>query len=147
MALSVPTPRVLRNADAYKFADVIVNTSDVIYPGALCCVVAATGKLTPAADSTTLRFAGVAIGNNGDMQTVTGDGTLKCRVIISDAEILITCAGTVDAGDLFTDIYCTDDASVTDVATLGPVCGMVTEIEDSTHAWVLIRGKAMALGT
>lgn len=149
MALSVPTPRVIRNGDAYKFADVLVATGVTIYPGALCAIVAASGLLTPAAASTTLRFGGVSIGNLGDKQTVVGDGTLTCRVIISDCEILVPCAATTVAAKLFTQLFCLDDASVTDVSSsVGPGIGLMTEVESSgVTCWVLVRGVSPALSS
>lgn len=149
MALSVPTPRVMRNADAYKFVDVLVTSGQTIYPGALCAIVAATGAVSPAATSTTLRFGGVSIGNKGDMQTVVGDGTLTVRLVYSDAEVLVPCASTTVAAKLFTQLFCVDDSSVTDVSSsVGPGIGLMTEVESSgVTCWVLLRGVSPALSS
>lgn len=147
MALSTDAPRVLRNADAFTYDDVVVANGATIYCGALCCYIAASGLLTPAADSPTLRFAGVAIGEGGDMRTVVGDGVKRCRIITGQAEILVPCAATVDAGDVGTEVYCFDDASVTDVNTLGPIAGLMRGVEVSgVSCWVQIYQRAMPLG-
>lgn len=150
MALSAESPRQLRNDANMMWDDVVVANGVTIYPGALCCYIAASGLLTPAADSTTLRFAGLAIGESGDYKPVVGNagGTTRCRVIYRNAEALVPCAATVDAGDIGTELYCFDDGSVTDVATLGPIAGVMRAVETSgVSCWVEIGGRAMPLGT
>lgn len=138
----------MRNADNYKYVDLVVANGVTLYDGALCAVVAASGELTPCADSTTLRFAGVAIGEGGDRKVCVGNGTRRCRIIYADAEILVPCAATVTGADVLTELYTVDDDSVTDVATLGPVAGLMTEVESSgVTCWLAIRAKAMPLGT
>jgi hypothetical protein len=147
MALSANAPRVLRNVDGLMYQDIIVANAVTIYAGALCAVVAADGLLTPAADSTTLKFAGVSIGPNGDGTSILGDGsTTYCRVV-TNCEALLPCAATVTAADKFEKIYCTADDEVTDVTTLGPICGVHVEQESTTTAWIRLGAPVLAPGS
>lgn len=140
-ALAVPTPRVVRNAENVIYDDLIVASASVLYPGALCCA-NSSNQIVPASDSTAILFLGIFDGNLGDKQTVTGDGTLTGRYF-TNCEVLVPCAGTVNAADAQKAIYCTDDGEVTDVATLGPVCGIVAAIESSTTVWVRLGAYAL----
>lgn len=140
-ALAVPTPRVVRNTDNVVYDDLIVASASVLYPGALCCA-NSSNQIVPAADSTAILFLGIFDGEKGDKQTVTGDGTITGRYF-TNCEALLPCAGTVNAADAQKAIYCTDDGEVTDVATLGPVCGIVTAIESATLVWVRLGAYAL----
>lgn len=140
-ALAVPTPRVVRNTDGLMYGDLVVASGSVLYPGALCCA-NSSNQIVPAADSTAILFLGIFDGRLGDKQTVIGDGTITGR-FFTNCEALLPCAGTVNAADAQKAIYCTDDGEVTDVNTLGPVCGIVVEIESSTQVWVRLGAYAL----
>lgn len=148
LATSGMPTRQPRNSDGLMYQDILVATGVTVYPGSLCAVVAATGLLTPCAASTTLRFAGMAIGNLGDFQPVTGDGTLTCRVWTRNVEVLVPCAGTITAASMFTTCWCTDDNLVTTTQSgAGPSPGLVVELETSTTCWVQLGAFAALLGT
>jgi len=144
MALSANAPRVFRNTAGLMYEDVIVANGVTVYCGALCAKVAADGLLTPAADSTTLKFAGVSIGPNGDETSVVGDGTTTYCRVVTNCEALLPCAGSVTAADNLAILYCTADDEVTDVGTLGPVLGIHAGQETSTSVWVRLGSPAMA---
>lgn len=140
-ALAVPTPRIIRNTDGMVFDDLIVASASVLYPGALCCA-NSSNQIVPAADSTAILFLGIFDGNMGDKQTVTGDGTLTGRYF-TNCEALLPCAATVNAADMQKALYCTDDGEVTDVNTLGPICGIGVAVESATFVWVRLGAYAL----
>lgn len=137
MALSANTALQTRNTTG-KLRNFVVKTSSVIYKHALCCVNAA-GTLVAAANTTTTTFVGVA-----EDGPVTGDGTKTVNCIV-DGEFLITIATTLTKGlQTSSAVYATDDSACTNVATLGPVVGVMTQWVSSTTGWIGLRQATLA---
>lgn len=143
MALSANANIVCRNMDNIIEGELVIASGSVLYVGALVCI-DSDGELVPAADSTAIKFAGLFTGVNG--LSATGDGVIKGK-FRTGFEALLPCAGTVTVADMQNIAYCTDDAGVTDAATLGPQCGIFTELESATTVWVRLSAPAMAVAS
>lgn len=143
MALSANASLDVRNVGAVSRQSVVVKTSAVIYHHALVGRNAA-GTLVPLANNPTISFLGLAelrapTGSGG----ITGDGTARVDVLTGGIEVRITKAATMTVALIEDVCYGADDASVTNLNTLGPAIGTFAEI-DSTFAWVRLRSPTMA---
>ena len=144
MALSANTALQIRgNISDAPYQHIVIKTAAVIYHHALVGRNAA-GTVVPLANNPTISFLGLAeITDPTGADGVTGDGTAVIKVITGGIEILIPKAATMTAGLLEDVVYGVDDASATNLATLGPAIGTFSEISGSS-AWVRLRSPTMA---
>lgn len=140
MALSANQGRELRNTLAASKQSYLIKTGAKVWMGALL-MQNATGTVLPCADSTTGKFCGMAL-----EEVATGNGTRRVEVI-DDIEIRIPLKTSVTAGHAGTIAYAFDDATVTNLATLGPQIGTITERTAANDGWVKLRRAVMAKGT
>jgi len=139
-ALSANAGREIRNDLAKSKQSYIVKTGAKIYANALV-MQTANGSVTPCADSTTAKFAGLAI-----EEQLTGNGTRRVEVV-DDIEIRIFLMTTVTVGLVGTIAYAKDDNAITNLATQGPQVGTITERIAANDGWVKLRRAVMAKGT
>lgn len=140
-------PDTRNDANITESNKVIANGA-VLYYGALVGV-DANNQLVNCADSTVIRFEGMFKPKPIEYSSfpVTGDGTKRGRCV-SNFEVLLPAAGTVDAADMQKEAYAADEASVTDVTTLGPQCGVFIEMGTAANTcWVGLGRAFMKLGT
>lgn len=140
MPLSANAGRELRNTLAQSKMSYLVKTGAKIYAGALV-MQTANGSVTPCADSTTGKFAGLSI-----EEQLTGNGTRRIEVI-DDVEVRFFLKTTVTVGHAGTIAYAFDDNGITNLATLGPQVGTITERIAANDGWVKLRRAVMAKGT
>lgn len=141
MALTTsPGIPVCRNTQTKIMSEKTIASGSVLYVGGIICT-NTSNQLVVAGDSTAIRFEGIFWPWSG--ANMTGDGVLKGRCF-TGCEALLICAGTVAATQRGTAIYAADDASVTNVNTLGPQIGILVEMETSTTCWVRLSAPAMA---
>lgn len=142
MALSAATALQTRNRAGMTRRSFVVLTSAVVYHHSLQTLTAA-GLLKPAANETTTTFAGLADCPNG---TITGDGTLRVECL-NDMEVLLPLTILTVAQTNATAVYAYDDERVTSDATLGPVVGVMTQLESASTAWIRLRGNTIAVAS
>lgn len=140
MALSANTEWQKRNAQVKTLRNRVIKTGAKIYQGAILAINTA-GRVYPAANDTTGRFFGIA-----EAECFTGNGTRTCNAYDS-VEILVTLKTGVTAGHRFTAMYAFDDSMATQLTTLGPVIGVLTEFVSATSGWVQLRAAALAAGS
>lgn len=140
MALSANGGRERRNVLAESRYSGLIKTGVKIYQGALLMQNAA-GTVLPCADSATGKFFGMAL-----EECLTGNGTRRVECC-SDVEVRLRLKTTVTAGHANTIAYAADDNEVTNLATLGPQIGTITERIAANDGWVFLRKAVMAKGT
>lgn len=140
MALSANAGRERRNVLAESKYSGLIKTGAKVYQGALLMQNAA-GTVLPCADSTTGKFFGLAI-----EEALTGNGTRRVECC-DNVEIRMTLKTSVTAGHAQTIAYAFDDATVTNLATLGPQIGTITERTAANDGWVMLRRAVMAKGS
>lgn len=140
MALSANQGRELRNTLGQSKMSYIVKTGAKVYAGAFLMQNAA-GTVLPCADSTTGKFAGLSI-----EEQLTGNGTRRVECI-DDIEVRVVLKTSVTAGHAGTIAYAFDDEKATNLATLGPQIGTITERIAANDGWVKLRRAVMAKGT
>lgn len=140
MALAANRSLQRRNTGNINTRNVTVKTSAVIYQDAFVGLNAA-GKLVVCANSTTIRFLGIASGTpDGSTFPVTGDGTKSVNVEWG-YEVLAPLVTAMTVGhSLTTNIYCVDDQTATTATTLGPVIGVLEEFVAANSGWISLRG-------
>ena len=142
MALSANTKLQRRNSHVKTTSSYAVKTGSVIYQDALVGITA-TGLLVPLADSTTIRFVGIAsVAELGGNFPVTGSATVTTSVKVeADVEVLLPLATAVTVGNAInTNIYGVDDQTGTTATTLGPVIGTLEKFVAPNIGWVRLRG-------
>lgn len=138
MALSAATALQMRNTRGAQYRNRVINTSSVIWKHAIVCLEAATGNAAlPAANSTTMRYFGIA---TDSCSTGNGTRTVTC---IDNVEVLLPLKTSVTKGMVNDAIYAFDDATGTNLATLGPQIGTLTEFVAANSGWVLLRSTAL----
>ena len=140
MALTDNQGRERRNVLAERKYSGVIKTGAKIYMGALLMQNAA-GTVLPCADSTTGKFFGLAL-----EECLTGNGTRRVECC-DNVEIRIALKTSVTAGHANTIAYAFDDTTVTNLATLGPQIGTITERTAANDGWVMLRQAVMAKGT
>ncbi len=141
MALSAAAALPTRNREGMTRRSFVILTSAVIYKHALVTITAA-GLAKPAANETTTIFVGLA-----ERTCDTGDGTVTCTVL-EGLEVQIACVTAITVGNtMVTKMYCTDDASITSEATLGPECGVMTQFTSANLAWFRLRGGIIVVAS
>ena len=140
MALSANTARERRNTRNESLYSGLIKTGAKIYQGALL-MMNATGTVLPCADSTTGKFFGMAL-----EECLTGNGTRRVECC-DTVEIRVTLKTSVTAGLAQTIAYAFDDNVVTNLATVGPQIGTITERTAANDGWVMLRRAVMAKGT
>ena len=129
-----------RNDTGKTRKSLVVLTGAKIFRHALVQETAA-GLAEPCDDNTTATFAGYAVD-----EVDSGDGVVTVE-LFNDNDIRITAAASVTAGMVMdTAIFAADDGSVTEVTTLGPQIGVVTEFVASTDVWVRLRQNVLIKG-
>jgi hypothetical protein len=132
----------------------LIETSAIVFEGALLVADATTGLLKPAADAGAgaTKFVGICTGfiyaSTIPSTGVVGDGTIQAKYE-TGFEVLLPCAGTVTVADGSKAAYCLDDEGVTDVSTAGPQCGIFCPNgqESATTVWVRLHAPAMGDAT
>lgn len=138
MALAANAALQTRNDSNPVKQSAVILTGAKIYKGALV-VLTAAGKAKPAANETTTTFLGMALD-----ECDTGDGTVRVETV-SGIEVLISAKTSVTVGMCgSTLIYAFDDAQITNLATLGPAIGYMTELEAANSAWIALRMPTFA---
>lgn len=140
MALSANTNRERRNTLGESKYSGLIKTGAKVYQGSLL-MQNATGTVLPCADSTTGKFFGVAL-----EEALTGNGTRRVECF-DGVEIRVFLKTTVTAGLAQTIAYAFDDEKVTNLATLGPQIGTITERVAANDGWVMLRRAVMAKGS
>lgn len=140
MPLTANAGRELRNTLGQSKMSFIVKTGSKIWAGALV-MRTANGSVAPCADSTTGTFGGLSI-----EEQLTGNGTRRVECI-DDVEIRVFLKTTVTVGMVGAAAYAFDDNAVTNVATVGPQIGTITERIGANDGWVKLRRPVMAKGT
>ncbi len=137
MALSANRTVTYRNGDGKIRRAGIVLTGAVIYKGALVGITVA-GKLKVMANSTTLKFYGIA-----EDGPVTGNGTLTATCL-TNLEVLLPTVTAITVGQtLLTKIFSVDDQTATAATTLAPQIGIMTEFVAANSAYVLLGGNPL----
>lgn len=80
----------------------VVQPSDTVYAGGFVCINAG-GYLAPLDDVAGSKFVGIAL------ETVTGDGTLECRVNESGDILTGAAVATIARADVNALVYCATD--------------------------------------
>ena len=139
MALSANAGRELRNTLGQSSMSYIVKTGSKIWEGALL-MQTANGSVAPCGDSTTGKFAGLSI-----QETRTGNGIYRVECI-DDIEVRVFLKTTVTVGHAGTIAYAFDDDAITNLTTVGPQVGTITERIAANDGWVKLRRAVMAKG-
>jgi hypothetical protein len=142
MALAANTKLQRRNSHVKTTSSYAVKTAAVIYQDALVGITA-TGLLAPLANSTTLRFVGIAsVAELGATFPVTGSATVTTSVKVeADVEVLLPLVTAITVGNsITTNIYGFDDEKGTALATLGPIIGTLEKFVAANSGWVRLRG-------
>lgn len=132
MALTANVTLKMRNtAGMRETQGFAVQTGEHIYKHGLTVLEDDGITCDAAANTATTTFLGIA------KEGATAAATLVCY---TGMEVSITKQSTVTAGLYGALLYCYDDASVTNVATLGPVCGVHRglDADNSANVWVLL---------
>ncbi len=141
MALSAAAGLQTRNREGMTRISAVIVSTAVIYKHALV-VQTAAGLAKPAANETTTVFMGLA-----EKTFDTGDGTVTATCL-ENLEVRITLATAVTVGMLRqTKMYCVDDASITSEATLGPECGVLTQLVAANDGWIRLRGGPIVVAS
>lgn len=138
MALSANAAYSLRNTEGKKVYSYTVKTSAKIYKHALVAIDVSAGTVLPAANTTTTKFAGIALA-----EATTGDGTITVEVA-TNLEVLLPLKTVVTQGNTHAAVYAFDDADVTDLTTLGPQIGILTEFVAANSGWVWLGQGALS---
>jgi hypothetical protein len=140
MALSANATITKYNVQAICYDDAVIKSGVTVYEGALLSFTAAAETVEPSTnDAAANVFAGMAGDEGKTIFPILGDGVKTCPFFYN-CEVEIPAAASVDAGDVGRLIYAADDASVSDVSSLGPIVGPVTKFIASTVVRVLLRG-------
>lgn len=139
MALSANTALQMRNTRGMQLRSRTINTSSKIWKHAIVCLETATGNAAlPAANSTTIRFFGIAT-----EECLTGNGT-RTVTVFDNVEVLMPLKTSVTKGMVNDAMYAADDATAGNLATLGPQMGTLTEFVAANSGWVLLRSTALS---
>ncbi len=140
MALSANTALQMRNTTGKALRNRVIKTGAKVYKHAIiCAAVGFTGNpAVVAANSTTQRYLGIA-----EDECLTGDGTRTVNVI-DCCEVLTPLKTSVTKGMVNDLIYAFDDQTGTNLPTLGPAIGTLTEFVAANSGWVLLRSTALA---
>jgi hypothetical protein len=134
-ALNANRNVVIRNSTGQMEDSMTIKTSAVIYKGALVVADDAGTECLPAATATTTIFLGLA--KSG---VKTGDGTEVCTYVTNVWAKLPS--NGLTAGDIGVAVYCYDDATVTDLNTFGPWCGVMMQLTATNECYVWLHGPA-----
>lgn len=140
MALSANSARERRNVLGERRYSGLIKTGAKIWSGAFLMQNAA-GTVLPIADSTTGKFFGVA-----SDEALTGNGTRRIECY-DNVEVRCALKTSVTAGHAQTIAYGFDDNTATNLATLGPQLGTITERTAANDGWVFLRQAVMGKGT
>jgi len=134
MALSADRILTVRNNRAERVYSLAVKTGTTVYKGALL-VTNAAGTAQPATNITTTPFFGVA--DAGYTATETSR-------VLTNLEVQLPLKTSVTVGMVGDAMYCADDQYATNLNTLGPQCGVLTEFTSANLGWVLLGGSALS---
>lgn len=137
MALSANRNLTVYNNVGKKKLTATVATSQTIYKHALVVMKDAGTSCKVAANETSTVFLGLS-----DAQYSAG----SVAVCYTDLEVSIPFKTGVTAGLVGALMYCYDDEKVTNLATLGPVCGILRGIDaDNSANAIVMLGPQTAL--
>jgi hypothetical protein len=140
MALSANTWYQLRNTNGARRQNRVIKTTAKIYQGAILAINTA-GRVYPAANDTTGKFIGIAT-----QECLTGNGTRTVE-ILDCVEALMPLKTTMTAGMRQAIVYAFDDANPTNITTLGPQIGTLSEFVSANLGWVALRQAVLVAGS
>lgn len=140
MALSANTNFQLRNAQNKKLDNRVIKTGAKVYQGAILAINTA-GRVYPAANDTTGKYCGIAA-----EECLTGNGTRRVQ-IYDNVEALMPLKTTMTAGHRFGIVYAFDDSVATNLTTLGPQIGTLSEFVSANLGWVALRQAVLVAGS
>lgn len=140
MALSANTWYQLRNTNGARRQNYVIKTAAKIYQGAMLAVSTA-GKAYPCANDTTGKFVGIAT-----QECLTGNGTRTVE-ILDNVEALMPLKTTVTVALRLGIMYAFDDANPTNLTTLGPQIGTLSQFVSANLGWVALRQAVLVAGS
>lgn len=140
MALSANTWYQLRNTNAARRQSYVIKTSAKVYQGAMLAVSSA-GKAYPCANDTTGKFIGIST-----QECLTGNGTRTVEVL-DNVEALMPLKTSMTVGHRMGIVYAFDDANPTNLTTLGPQIGTLSQFVTANSGWVALRQAVLVAGS
>jgi hypothetical protein len=141
MALSANTWYQLRNTQGARRRSYVIKTSAKIWQGAILAVNTA-GRAYPAANDTTGKFIGIST-----QECLTGNGTTRVVDVLDNVEALMPLKTSMTAGHRMGIVYAFDDANPTNLTTLGPQMGTLSEFVAANSGWVALRQAVLVAGS
>jgi hypothetical protein len=140
MALSANTWYQLRNTNAARRQSYVIKTSAKVYQGAMLAVSPA-GKAYPCANDASGKFIGIST-----QECLTGNGTRTVEVL-DNVEALMPLKTSMTVGHRMGIVYAFDDANPTNLTTLGPQIGTLSQFVAANSGWVALRQAVLVAGS
>ena len=129
----------MRPATNQNRLDLAIETSEVLWQGALIVAKDDGLRCKAAANETSTVFLGLnvaqATGNTG--------GTVSAEYIMGPGVLALLPTTGLTAGDVGVQVFCADDNKVCAASTLGPKCGVYRAFDSTGYAWIDLNASAL----